>query len=82
MGLDERFVGLLPEVLLGLGPVEFAALAARTLAPDGARPCPMAHLHAPLVSVREQAGILVAPALGQVKVATFRSLLSADALTR
>ena len=27
VGLDERYAGLLPEVLLGLGPVEFAALA-------------------------------------------------------
>lgn len=76
VGLDERFVGLLPEVLLGLGPAEFAALAARTLAP---RPVPtigLAHLHAPLVSVREQAGIMVAR-LTQLSSATFRTL-SAD----
>jgi len=31
--MEPRFVDLLPEVLLGLGPVEFAAIAARALAP-------------------------------------------------
>ena len=31
--MEPRFADLLPEVLLGLGPVEFAAIAARTLAP-------------------------------------------------
>ena len=56
---SRSFAGLLPEVLLGLGPQEFAALAARALTP---RPVPMVsvdHLHAPQVSVREQAAILV-----------------------
>ena len=33
VGLEERYAGLLPEVLLGLGPVEFAALAQRVLTP-------------------------------------------------
>ena len=54
--LEPQFAGLLPEVLLGLGPQEFAALAARAMAP---RPVPMVsmeHLHAPAVSVKEQAG--------------------------
>jgi segregation and condensation protein A len=37
--LEPRFAGLLPEVLLGLGPAEFARIAARTLAP---RPPPRA----------------------------------------
>src|SRR6202042_2111086 len=31
--MEPRFVELLPEVLLGLGPVEFAAIAARALTP-------------------------------------------------
>ena len=31
--MEPRFAGLLPEVLLGLGPAEFAVIAARTLAP-------------------------------------------------
>src|SRR5450432_2541862 len=45
--MEPRFAGLLPEVLLGLGPAEFAVIAARTLAP---RPVPVVsteHIHAP-----------------------------------
>ena len=38
VGPDERFAGLLPEVLLGLGPHEFARLAGRALAPRPAPP--------------------------------------------
>ncbi|MGN6474183.1 MAG: segregation and condensation protein A [Mycobacteriales bacterium] len=56
--LEEAYVGLLPEVQLGVTPAEFAELAARAMAP---RPVPVVdigHLHAPLVSVREQAAIL------------------------
>src|SRR3954463_4196660 len=33
--LEPRYAGLLPEVLLGLGPAEFAALAARAPGPRG-----------------------------------------------
>jgi segregation and condensation protein A len=71
--LEPQFAGLLPEVLLGLGPQEFAALAARAMAP---RPVPMVsmeHLHAPAVSVKEQAGILVI-ALRRSRSSTFRQL--------
>jgi segregation and condensation protein A len=71
--LEPQFAGLLPEVLLGLGPQEFAALAARAMAP---RPVPMVsmeHLHAPAVSVKEQAGILVV-ALRRSRTSTFRQL--------
>jgi segregation and condensation protein A len=75
VGLDSQFVGLLPEVLLGLGPAEFAALAARTLTPRPVPTVSLAHLHAPTVSVREQAALVIAR-LAQVKVATFRSLSS------
>jgi segregation and condensation protein A len=71
--LEPQFAGLLPEVLLGLGPAEFALLASRVLAP---RPIPtvsMDHLHAARVSVREQAAILVA-ALRRARSSTFRAL--------
>lgn len=37
VGLEPQFAALLPEVLIGLGPDQFAALAARALAP---RPTP------------------------------------------
>ncbi len=77
VGLEPQFATLLPEVLISLGPDQFAALAAGALAP---RPEPllgMAHLHAPTVSVREQAGIVV-DRLRRQGSTTFRAL-SADA---
>jgi segregation and condensation protein A len=73
--LEPWLAELLPEVLLGLGPTEFAALAGRALAP---RPTPIvstSHLHAPAVSVREQA-VHVAGRLRRAGQATFRSLVS------
>ena len=71
--LGPQFASLLPEVLLGLGPQEFAALAARALAPKPVPEISMAHLHAVKVNVREQAAILVA-ALRRVGSSTFRAL--------
>ena len=71
--LEPQFAGLLPEVLLGLGPAEFAALAARALAPKPVAEVSMAHLHAAKVSVREQAAILVS-ALRRSRSSTFRAL--------
>src|SRR6202161_2221178 len=43
--MEPRFVDLLPEVLLGLGPVEFAAIAARALAPKQPPVVSTEHLH-------------------------------------
>ena len=53
--MESRFADLLPEVLLGLGPAEFAAIAARALAPRRPPVVSTAHLHMPITSVREQA---------------------------
>lgn len=75
VGLEPHFAALLPEVVVGIGPEAFAALAARALAP---RPVPAVnvdHLHVPLVSVREQAAVLVGR-LRRMGAATFRSLVS------
>jgi len=76
VSLEPRYAGLLPEVLLGLGPQEFAALAARALAP---RPVPVVavdHVHGGTVSVREQTA-LVRERLRRVGRLSFRAL-SAD----
>jgi len=73
--MEPRFAELLPEVLLGLGPVEFAAIAARTLAPRRPPVVSTAHLHIPRTSVREQAEIL-AVRLRELRRATFRQLIS------
>ena len=73
--MEPQFAELLPEVLLGLGPAEFARIAALTLAP---RPAPVVtteHIHIPRTSVREQAGIL-AGRLRTLGRASFRQLTS------
>ena len=56
--MEPQFAELLPEVLLGLGPAEFARIAAVTLAPRPAPVVPTEHIHAPRTSVREQVGII------------------------
>ena len=73
--IEPRFAELLPEVLLGLGPAEFAAIAARTLAPRKPPVVSTEHLHMPQTSVREQAEIL-AGRLRELHRATFRRLTS------
>jgi segregation and condensation protein A len=74
--MEPRFAELLPEVLLGLGPDQFALIAARTLAPRRPPTVSTEHLHIPRTSVREQAEIL-AVRLRDLRRATFRQL-SAD----
>jgi segregation and condensation protein A len=74
VGLEERYTGLLPEVLLTLGPAEMAAMAARAMAPRPAPIMPVDHVHAPRVSVREQAAVLV-DRLRRVRSTTFRALV-------
>jgi segregation and condensation protein A len=56
--MEPQFASLLPEVLLGLSAGQFAAIAARALAPRAAPVVSTAHLHVPKTTVREQAGIL------------------------
>jgi segregation and condensation protein A len=73
--MEPRFAELLPEVLLGLGPAEFADLAARTLAPKPVPKVSVDHIHSPRTTVREQAEIL-AERLRRAHQATFRTLTS------
>lgn len=75
VGLDQHFADLLPEVVLGLGPEAFAALAAKALTPRVEPEVSVSHLHVPLVSVREQAAIIVGR-LRRLGTTTFRSLVS------
>ncbi|WP_225611712.1 segregation and condensation protein A, partial [Streptomyces sp. H28] len=74
VGLEPHHAELLPDVVISIGPEGFAKLAVKAMQP---RPKPQVyvdHIHAPLVSVQEQAGILVARlrALGE---AGFRALV-------
>nr|WP_245974785.1 segregation/condensation protein A [Thermomonospora umbrina] len=76
--MEPRFAGMLPEVLLGLGPTEFARLAAMALTPKGPPPgVSVEHMYQPKASVREQAALVVAM-LRRMRRATFRAL-TADA---
>jgi segregation and condensation protein A len=75
VSLEPAFAAAIPEVLIGIGPVEFAALAAHALRPRTAELVAVDHVHSPLVSVREQA-ILLAERLSTVASATFRALVA------
>jgi len=75
VGLEPQFAALLPEVLIGLGVDQFAALAAKALAPKPANEVSVSHLHLQRVSVREQAGIIV-DRLRRHRTMTFRTLIS------
>lgn len=71
--LEPRFTRLLPEVVLDITPERFAALAARALTPAPAELISLAHLHAPAVSVRDQAGVVI-ERLRRTRTLTFRAL--------
>ena len=72
-GVEPRFAGLLPEVVIPIGLDRFAALAARALAPKQADVVSLAHLHTPKVSVRDQAGVIT-DRLRRARALTFRAL--------
>ena len=57
--LEPRFAELLPEVIISAGPDELARLAAAAFAVKPVPVLSLAHLHAPQVSVREQAHLVV-----------------------
>ncbi|WP_254715214.1 ScpA family protein [Actinomadura sp. NAK00032] len=75
--MEPRFANLLPEVLLGLGPEEFARLAGKALAPKAPPAVSVEHMYQPKASVKEQAAIVVA-LLRRLRRTTFR-VLAADA---
>lgn len=58
-GLEPGFVGLLPEVELNLTPDELASLAAAAMTPREPETVSLEHLHAPQVSVRDEARQIV-----------------------
>jgi segregation and condensation protein A len=75
VSLDPVFAALLPEVLIGVTPERFAAIANRVLTPKTAPTLSVEHLHLPLVSVAAEA-ILVVAALRRHKTMTFRGLVA------
>jgi segregation and condensation protein A len=75
VSVEPAFANLLPEVLIGLGPNEFARLAKKVFEPKYEPELTLTHLHAPLVSVAEQSQIIVEK-LRICGTATFRSLVA------
>ncbi|MEO7744646.1 MAG: segregation/condensation protein A [Actinomycetota bacterium] len=75
VSLDPAVAALLPELIMSITPEQLAAVAAAALAPRVLPTIGLEHLHAPRVSVREQAALLVSR-LRRRRFATFRSLTS------
>ena len=80
VSLEPIFAALLPEVLIGVTPERFAAIANRVLTPKSAPTLSVEHLHLPLVSVAAEA-LAVVSALRRHKTMSFRALVSDAANT-
>ncbi len=75
--LEPEQAALLPELVWTLTPEQLAELAARALTPKAPPVVSLTHLHAPAVSVREQAAIVVGR-LQREHALTFRSLAAGE----
>jgi len=73
--LEEKYRQQTPELVWTLSPDDFAALAALAMAPREIPMVGLDHLHAPLVSIREQAAIVVA-LLRRGETMSFRQLIA------
>ncbi|MCX4551954.1 ScpA family protein [Streptomyces sp. NBC_01500] len=82
VGLEPHHAELLPEVVISIGAEGFARLAAKAMQPRAAPQIYVDHIHAPLVSVQEQAEIVIARLRAGGDV-SFRTLTedAADTLT-
>ncbi|WP_240121932.1 ScpA family protein [Streptomyces sp. MUM 2J] len=82
VGLEPEHAELLPEVVISIGAEGFARLAVKAMQPKPRPQVYVDHIHAPLVSVQEQAGIVIAR-LRELGEATFRALVedTGDTLT-
>ncbi|MGA5730939.1 segregation and condensation protein A [Streptomyces seoulensis] len=60
VGLEPEHAELLPEVVISIGPEGFARLAVKAMQPRARPQVYVDHIHAPLVSVQEQARVVVA----------------------
>jgi segregation and condensation protein A len=74
-GLEPRFAALLPELVMGVTPEQLAMVAARAMTPRVAPTVGLEHLHAPAVSVREQAALVVR-LLRRERTCSFRTLVA------
>ena len=60
VGLEPELAELLPEVVISIGAEGFARLAVKAMQPKAKPQVYIDHIHAPLVSVREQAAVVMA----------------------
>ncbi|OYP20463.1 segregation/condensation protein A [Streptomyces sp. FBKL.4005] len=74
VGLEPGHAELLPEVVISIGPEGFAKLAVKAMQPKPKPQVYVDHIHAPLVSVQEQAQVVVAR-LRELGEASFRVLV-------
>jgi len=73
--LDEKYRKAVPELVWTLSPDDFAALAVLAMTPKEIPHVGLDHLHAPLVSIREQAAIVVT-LLRDAGTLSFRELIA------
>ncbi|MFI7893964.1 segregation/condensation protein A [Streptomyces sp. CACIS-1.16CA] len=74
VGLEDQHAELLPEVVISIGPEGFAKLAVKAMQPKPKPQVYVDHIHAPLVSVREQAGLVVERLRAAGEAVSFRTL--------
>jgi segregation and condensation protein A len=74
VALDPTLSNLLPEVLIGVGPERFAAIADRVLTPKAPPVVAVEHLHSALVSVAQESRLVV-EALRKGRTVSFRTLI-------
>ncbi|GHJ38592.1 hypothetical protein Sm713_42010 [Streptomyces sp. TS71-3] len=75
VGLEPHHAELLPDVVISIGPEGFAKLAVKAMQPKPVPQVYVDHIHAPLVSVVEQAEVVVAR-LRKEGEASFRDLVA------
>jgi len=75
VALDPTLSALLPEVLIGVGPQRFAAIADRVLTPKVSPVVSAEHLYQQMVSVAEESRVVI-EALRRFKSMSFRNLVS------
>ncbi len=73
--LDEKYRAAAPELIWTLSPADFAALALLAFAPKEIPQVRLDHLHAPLISIREQAAVVVS-LLRTAGALSFRDLIA------
>jgi len=73
--LEARYLGLLPEIRIGMTPEQFAAMAGTVFRPKPPPTVNLDHLHAPRVSVADHTAVLRAM-LAERGIATFGELVA------